>query len=73
MNYAGAIKTPVQCTLICTQTGVSWILSEPVTWKLCPAASVIHRPIPSISRSMGTSTRVADVKKSVTLARSSPR
>ena len=37
-----------------------------------PAASVTNRPVPSVSRSVGTTTRVADVKKTAAPARSSP-
>ena len=71
MNYAGATKAPIQCTSVCTQTDMSWVGAQPVTRKLCPAASVTSRPVPSISRSVGTTTRVADVKKTVAPAKSS--
>ena len=65
MNYAGATKAPTQCTSVCTQTDVSWVGAQPVTWKQRPAASVNSRPVPSVSRSVGTTTRVADVKQVV--------
>ena len=42
MNFAGAVKDPIQNTLICTQTDVPWIRSEPVTWRQRPAASITH-------------------------------
>ena len=72
MSYAGAAKTPIQSTLVCTQTDVSWIGAQPVTRKQRPAASVTSRPIPSVSRSVGTPTRGADVQKPVAPAGSSP-
>ena len=62
MNYAGATKAPTQCTSVCTQTDVSWVGAQPVTRKQRPPASVTSRPVPSVSRSVGTTTRVADVK-----------
>ena len=65
MNYAGATKAPTQCTSVCTQTDVSWVGAQPVTRKQRPAASVTSRPVPSVSRSVGTTTRVADVKQVV--------
>ena len=37
-----------------------------------PAASVTSRPVPSVSRSVGTPTRGADVQKPVASRRSSP-
>ena len=39
--------------------------AQPVTRKQCHTAAVTSRPVPSISRSMGTTTRVADVQKTV--------
>ena len=42
-----------------------------VTLKQRPAASVSSRPVPSVSRSVGTSTHVVDVKP-VVLTKSSP-
>ena len=71
MNYAGTTKAPIQCTSVCTQTDVSWVGAQPVTRKQRPAASVTIRPVPSVSRSVGTTTRVADVKKTVVPAKSS--
>ena len=65
MNYAGTTKAPIQCTSVCTQTDVSWVGAQPVTRKQRPAASVTIRPVPSVSRSVGTTTRVADVKQVV--------
>ena len=43
---------------ISTQTDVSWVGAQPVTRKQCPAASVTvtSRPVPSVSRSVGTTT-----------------
>ena len=72
MNYAGSTKAPFQRTLICTQTYVSWVGAQPVTLKQRLAASVTNRPLPSDSRSAGTVTRVADVKKTVASVKSSP-
>ena len=71
MNYAGTTKAPIQCTSVCTQTDVSWVGAQPVTRKQHSAASVTIRPVPSVSRSVGTTTRVADVKKTVAPAKSS--
>ena len=65
MNYAGATKAPTQCTSVCTQTDVSWVGAQPVTRKQRPAASVTSRPVPSVSRSVATTTHVADVKQVV--------
>ena len=48
MNYAGTTKAPIQCTLVCTQTDVSWVGAQPVTRKQRPAASVTIRPVPSV-------------------------
>ena len=62
MNYAGDTKAPTQCTSVCTQTDASWVGAQPATRKQRPAASVTSRPVPSVSRSVGTTTRVADVK-----------
>ena len=61
MNDAGATKAPTQWTSVCTQTDVSWVGAQPATRKHGPAASVTSRPVPSVSRSVGTTTRVADV------------
>ena len=72
MSYAGAAKAPIQNTSVCTQTDVSWVGAQPVTRKQRPAASVTSRPVPSVSRSVGTTTRVADAQKPVAPARSSP-
>ena len=68
INYAGTTKAPTQCTSVCTQTDVSWVWAQPVTRKQRPAASVTIRPV---SRSVGTTTHVADVKKTVAPAESS--
>ena len=65
MNYAGATKAPTQCTSVCTQTDVSLVGAQPDKRKQRPAASVTSRPVPSISRSVGSTTRVADVKQVV--------
>ena len=65
MNYAGATKAPTQCTSVCTQTDVSWVVAQSVTRKQRPAASVTNRPVSSVSRSVATTTRVADVKQVV--------
>ena len=65
MNYAGATRAPIQCTSVCTQTDMSWVGAQPVTRKQRPAAAVTSRPVPSVSRSVGTTTRVAEVKKTV--------
>ena len=43
-----------------------------LTRKQRPAISITNRPVMSISRSMGTTTWMADVKKIVDLAKSSP-
>ena len=72
VNYAGAVRVPTQTASVCTQTDVSWVGPEPVTRRQRPAASVTNRPVPSVSRSVGTTTRVADVKKTAAPARSSP-
>ena len=72
MSYAGAAKTSIQSTLVCTQTDVSWVGAQPVTRKQRPAASVTSRPVPSVSQSVGTPTRGADVQKLVVPTRSSP-
>ena len=72
MSYAGAAKSPIQSTSVCTQTDVSWIGAQPVTRKQRPAASVTSRPVPSVLRSVGTTTRGVDLQKPVAPARSSP-
>ena len=71
MNYTGTTKDPIQCTSVYTQTDVSWFGAQPVTRKQRPAASVTIRPVPSVSRSVGITTRVADVKTTVAPAKSS--
>ena len=53
-----------------THTDVSWVEAQSVTRKQRPAA-VNSRSVPSGSRSVGTTTRVADVKKTVAPAKSS--
>ena len=68
MNYAGAVRAPIQSASVCTQTDVSWV----VTRKQRSATPVSSRPVPSFSRSVGTATRVADVKKTMAPAKSSP-
>ena len=50
---------------LCTQTATSWVGAQPVTRKQRPADSVTSRTLPSVSRSVGTTTRVTDVKKAV--------
>ena len=72
MNYAGATKAPTQCTLVCTQTDVSWVGAQPATRNQRPAASVTSRPVPSVSRSVGTTTRVPPDVKQVVPPKSSP-
>ena len=44
---------------------MSWVGAQPDTRKQRSAASVTSRPVPSVSRSVGTTTRVADVKHMV--------
>ena len=44
---------------------MSWVGAQPVTKKQRPAAPVNSRSVPSVLRSVGTTTRVADVKKTV--------
>ena len=61
MSYAGAVKTPIQSTSVCTQTDVSWVGAQPVTRKQRPAASVTSRLVPSVSRLVATPTRGVDV------------
>ena len=72
MNYAGAIRAPIPNASVCTQTDVSWVGTQPVTRKQRPAVPVNSRSVPSVSRSVGTTTRVADVKRVVVPAKSSP-
>ena len=72
MNYAGAIRARFQNASVCTQTDVSWVGAHPVTMKQRPAAPVNSRSVPSVSRSVGTTTRVADVKQTEAPAKSSP-
>ena len=72
MSYSGAAKTPIQSISVCTQTDVSWDGAHPVTQKQRPADSVTNRPVPSVSRSVGTPTRGADVQKLVAPTRSLP-
>ena len=40
MNYAGAIRAPIQNASVCTNTDVSWVGAQPVTRKQRPAAPV---------------------------------
>ena len=56
---------PIQSTSVCTQTDVSWVGSQHVTQKQRPAVSSTSRPVSSASRSLGTTTRVADETKAV--------
>ena len=72
MSYAGATKAPIQSSSICTQTDVSWVGPQPVTRRQRPAAPSSSRPLPSVSRSVGTTTRVVNVKKPVVATKSSP-
>ena len=60
---------------ISTQTDVSWVGAQPVTRKQRPAASVTvtSRPVPSVSRSVGTTTRAVDVKYVVPPKSSPPK
>ena len=51
---------------------MSWVGAQPVTRKQRTIASATSRPLLSVSRSVGTSTRVADVKKTVAPAKPSP-
>ena len=73
MNYAGATKAPIQCTSVCTQTDVSWVGAQSVTRKQRPVASVNSRPVPSVSRTVGTTNSVADVKHVVPTKSSPPK
>ena len=72
MSYAGAAKTPIQNTAVCTQTDVSWVGAQYVTRKQRAAASVTSRSVPSVSRSVGTPTRGADVQQPVAPTSPSP-
>ena len=72
MDFSGAVKAPTQSTSISTHTYVSCVGPYPVTWKQRPAVSVTNRPVTSVSRSLGTTTRVTDVKKTTAPARLSP-
>ena len=58
---------------ISTQTDVSWVGAQPVTRKQRPAVTVTSRPVPSVSRSVGTTTRVVDVKHVVPPKSSPPK
>ena len=55
MNYAGATKSPTQCTSV-----VGWGSACYTEATSCYFVTI--RPFPSVSRSVGTITRVADVK-----------
>ena len=72
MSYAGATKAAIQSSSVCTQSDVSWVGPQPVTRRQRPAAPSTSRPLPSVSRSVGTTTRVVDVKKPVVATKSSP-
>ena len=50
---------------------MSWVESEPVKRRQRPAVSVTNRPVPSVSRSVETTTCEADVKKTVAPVKSS--
>ena len=65
MTYAGATKAPIQSTSISTQTYMSRVGSLHVTRRQRPAASSASKPVPSVSRSVGTTTRMADVMETV--------
>ena len=73
MNYAVAPKAPIRRTSICTQTDVSWVGAQLVTRKQHPAASVTSRPLPSISRSVDTTTHVANIKTVAPIKSSPPK
>ena len=51
---------------------MSWVGPQPVTRRQRPASPSTSRPLPSVSRSVGTTTRVVDVKKPVVATKSSP-
>ena len=72
ISYAGATKTPIQSSSVCTQTNMSWVGSQPVTRRQRPAAPSASRPLPSISQSVGTTTHIVHVKKPVVTTKSSP-
>ena len=72
ISFFEARKVYQQNASVCTQTDVSWVGTQPVTRKQRPAAPVNSRSVPSVSRSVGTTTRVADVKRAVAPAKSSP-
>ena len=69
MSYAGTTKAPLQNS---SQTDVSWVGAQHVTRRQRPAAPSTSRLHPSVSRSVGTTTRVVDVKKPVVPTKSSP-
>ena len=71
-NYSGTNKAPIQRTSIYNQTYVSWVRAHPVIQEQHPAASVTSRSLPSVSRSVGTTTHVMDVNKHVVPTKSSP-
>ena len=71
MSYAGATKAPIQSSSVCTQTDMSWVGPQHVTRRQRPTAPSTSRPLPSVS-SVGTTTRVVDVKKPVVANKSSP-
>ena len=54
MNYAGAVRTPIQKASVSTQTDVSWVGAQPVTRKQRPTDYATGMPVPSVSRSVGT-------------------
>ena len=64
-DYAGTVKVQAQRTSICTQTDVSWVWSEPVMRRQHPVVSATNKQVPSVPRSVGTTTRVADVNKTM--------
>ena len=72
MNYAGATNAPIQSTSVCTHTDKLWVGAQPVSQKKHPVASVTSMPVPSISRSLGTTSRMVVGNKPVVPTKSSP-
>ena len=72
VNNAGVVNTETQSTSIPTHTDVSLVGPEPVTRKQRLSVSVTNRSVVSVSRSVKTTTRVADVKKTMAPVNSSP-
>jgi len=65
MNFAGAVKAPVQTTAAYTQTDVSWLGSEPIKRRQRSAVSVPNKPVIVASRSVGTTARASEIAKTV--------